>query len=102
MEAVGQPAMVELINDPISCFMEFKDQSYALNQGLYANTKWAQDNKGCNWLANAWKIEGTGQLLLASLDTIHADILILLADTLAFKTVNPQNAAQQITYQFSR
>ena len=84
--------------------MKFQESASVLidRRGLYANTKWVQDNKNCTWLANAWRIENTGQLLLASLDTIHADILINTSDTLAFKATDRQNAAVHITYQFSK
>ena len=70
------------------CFMEFENRPAPLNNPsstLYANTKFVQDNKDCSWLANAWKIENNGKLLLASMDTVYADILKLSKDSLVFK-----------------
>lgn len=93
------------------CFMEFKNSPAPLNNPystLYANTKFIQDNKDCNWLANAWKIENNGKLLLASLDTVYADILKLSNDSLVFKIdvdnyYGPDNHYQaEITYYLTR
>lgn len=84
----GQPA-VEFIPDMYSyCFMEFTKRPAPLinsSSPVYSNTKFVQDNKDCNWLANAWKIEKNGKLLLASLDTVYADILKLSEDSLVLK-----------------
>lgn len=84
----GQPA-VEYIPDIYSyCFMEFTKRPAPLinpSSPVFSNTKFVQDNKDCNWLANAWKIEKDGKLLLASLDTVYADILKLSDDSLVLK-----------------
>ncbi|MEO6962506.1 MAG: hypothetical protein ABIY90_11085, partial [Puia sp.] len=59
-----------------------------------------QDNKDCSWLANAWKIDNAGKLILASLDTVYADILIVDKDTLAFKAPSVDDPHILITYEF--
>lgn len=89
----GMPPTEILFSPYNFCFMEFKNRPAPLNSPsstVYANTKFVQDNKDCNWLANAWKIENNGKLLLASLDTVYADILKLSKDSLVLK-VNIDN-----------
>jgi len=101
VEQTGQPPMVMSgIND--ACYyIIFKNAPYPhSNSGLYTNTKWAEDWKDCSKKLNAWKVDNNGKLLLASLDTLYADILILEKDTLAFKTTSPGNPDQHITYEF--
>jgi len=111
---IVEPGMppTEIVISPYNlCFMEFKNSPAPLNNPystLYANTKFVQDNKDCNWLANAWKIENNGKLLLASLDTVYADILKLSNDSLVFKIdvdnyYEPDNHYQaEITYYLTR
>jgi hypothetical protein len=89
----GMPPTEIIISPYNFCFMEFENRPAPLNNPsstIYANTKFVQDNKDCSWLANAWKIENNGKLLLASLDTVHADILKLSKDSLVLK-VNIDN-----------
>ncbi len=100
IEQSGQPTVTQ---NPVftNCGIEFKNQPYYHNSGIYQNTKLSDDRKDCASYANAWKIDSDGKLLLASpLDTIHADILILVTDTLAFRTIDPDNPGLHITYQF--
>ena len=101
IEQSGQPTVTQ---DPLfpTCGIEFKDQPYYIyNSGIYTNAKVSNDNKTCASVANAWKIDSNGKLLLASpLDTIYADILIVGSDTLAFRTIDPDNPDLHITYQF--
>jgi hypothetical protein len=71
--------------------MEFQDKPAPLeneNSPVFSKTKSVEDNKNCTWLLNAWKIGSDGKLLLASLDTLYADILFLSPDSLALKATN--------------
>ncbi len=73
IEQSGQPTVTQ---NPVftNCGIEFKNQPYYHNSGIYQNTKLSDDRKDCASYANAWKIDSDGKLLLASpVDTIHAD-----------------------------
>jgi hypothetical protein len=101
VEQTGQaPVVMDVSIDPCY-FIDFKNMAYPnLNSGLYANTKWAEDDKDCHKVLNAWKVGDDGRLLLASLDTLYADILILEKDTLAFRIVDPDIPGEVTTYEF--
>ena len=104
IEEPGKPT-IESDNFGQSCFMEFKDQPSPIideSSPIYSNTKWVEDNKDCSWLANAWKITNNGQLLLASLDTLYADILFISTDSLAIKVPSSLDHSIIITYELTR
>lgn len=100
-EKDGQPPRVENVTGMTCYYIVFKADIYPLrSDGLYSGTRWAEDQKDCSKRLNAWKLEGNGQLLLASLDTTYADILILEEDTLAFRATNPAIPDEHIVYEF--
>ncbi len=103
IEEPGQPTVVNDYTNQSTCFMEFKDIAsvqHDQSSPIYSNTKQVQDNKDCSWLLNAWKIDNNGKLLLASLDTIYADILYISTDSLVFKAPSSNDYNILITYQF--
>ena len=100
IEEPGQPIIV-LDDFQSTCFMEFKDEAAPLlddNSPIFSNTKSVEDNKDCTWLVNAWKIDNNGKLLLASLDTLYADILFISTDSLSIKVPSHNNHSIIITY----
>lgn len=107
----GMPPNEIISSLPAICFMEFINRPanlYNSSSPIFSNTKHVQDNKDCSWLANAWKIDNNGKLLLASLDTVYADILKISNDSLIFKMnvdnyYGPDNHYQaEITYYLKR
>ncbi|UPK69508.1 hypothetical protein [Chitinophaga filiformis] len=100
VEHTGQPTVV--MNNFSDCYhIIFKDQPYPnLNTGIYADTKWSEDWKDCSKAANAWKVGSDGKLLLASNDTVYADILILEEDTLAFRFNSNWIPGDVLTFEF--
>ena len=104
LEQAGQP-IIEEDNFSIFCFMEFQDNPAPLenkNSPVFSNTKSVQDNKNCSWLLNAWKIGNDGKLLLASLDTLYADILFLTPDSFALKIPYHNNHNIMATYKLHK
>jgi hypothetical protein len=102
IEQAGQPTIENDSFLPI-CYMAFEDYPAPLenkNSPIYSNTKTVEDNKDCSWLLNAWKIDNNDKLLLASLDTLYADILFLSTDSLALKV--PFDNHVIITYTLSK
>jgi hypothetical protein len=101
IEEPGQVTLVNTFDARESCFMEFQEYPAPLidnSSPIFSNTKSVQDHKDCSWLVNAWKIEPNGKLLLASLDTIYADLLFVSADSLAIRAISTNDHNILITY----
>ncbi|MBK8711575.1 MAG: hypothetical protein IPL97_06875 [Niastella sp.] len=101
IEEPGQLPIINYINSPINCFMEFNDSRAPLEDPgspIFSNAKSVQDYKDCTTLMNGWKIGSDGKLLLASLDTLYADILYVTTDSLAIKVPSHNNHNIIITY----
>ncbi|PSL33341.1 hypothetical protein [Chitinophaga ginsengisoli] len=101
VEQTGKPPVVQHVNAAPCYFIVFKNEPYPIrSDGIYADTKWADDQKDCAKYLHAWKVGSDGRLLLASSDTLYADILIVGKDTLAFRTTNSYTPDEHIVYEF--
>ena len=100
VERPGLPTQV--MNNLSDCYhIIFKNEPYFnSNTGLYAGTKASEDWKDCSKSGNAWKVGSDGKLLLASNDTVYADILILEEDTLAFRYNSSWIPGEVLTFEF--
>lgn len=112
VQELGQPESTFYPSTNFNCYMNFKkDNSHFLDQSspVFSNTKLVEDHKDCTWQLNAWKINKDGKLLLASMDTVYADVLKLSNDSLILKMdidnyYGPENNHYQaeMTYYLTR
>lgn len=104
LEAPGQLPLQTDFDSP-DCFINFRELASPQADGvspLLQNTKLVEDDKDCTPVINSWKIDGDGKLLLVSVDTVYAEILLLDETNLRFKAWQHYDTSRTIRFEFSR